>query len=95
MPFIGIEQPCVEPELITQQEKTFRVGIKSSQRIDVFRKPEFRQGSVKRFVGGEAGEHSVRLMKSNQHRPLEYQGLDNCTHISAADSMYHLIHGVQ
>ena len=67
---LGIEQPCVESRLITEEQEPFGIGIESANSIDSGRKMKFRQRPVGRSVRRELAENAVRFVKGQDHTPM-------------------------
>jgi hypothetical protein len=65
-----VQETCVEAGFVAEEEETFRVSIEPTQRIDVFRKAKFREGTVRGAIGSELGEDSVRFMEGDQHMKI-------------------------
>ena len=59
----GVRPDC----LIAQQQQSFGFRVQAADGIDPRREPECFEGSPRRTVGGELGEHAARLVECDQH----------------------------
>ena len=62
-----VEQASVEPGFVAEKKEAFRIGIKSTKRINIFWESELSQGSVGGAIRGELGNHPIGFVKSEEH----------------------------
>ena len=67
MRVFGLQQQVIQSPLIAQEQKSLRIGIQASQRIDVLGKTKRGERAMTRAIGRKLRNHSVRLVKSEQH----------------------------
>lgn len=63
---LRIQESVIQSRFITEQQEALRIGIQPSQWIHPRRKPELGQRSIGRSVGGELGQHPVRLVEDQE-----------------------------
>jgi hypothetical protein len=64
---LGIEETGVEAWFVAEKEKSLRIGIKSTKRVNIFWESKLSQGAVGGAIWGKLGNHPVRFMKGEEH----------------------------
>lgn len=64
----GIQEAVVHAFLVAEQQKSFRVHVETTKRVDILWKTEFGQGSLTGFVSCELAENAIGFVKR------DYQG---------------------
>ena len=60
-----MKQLFVQTGFVAEQEQTFRIGVESSERINIFCETEFRQSAVARTVIGELRNDTERFVEGD------------------------------
>jgi hypothetical protein len=63
----GMQQAFVPFRLVAQEQQALGIRVQPANRIDVFRKTEFRQRAVGRPVQRELRNDAVRFVEGNEH----------------------------
>jgi hypothetical protein len=74
MGVLGFEESVIEVGFVAEEKEAFGVGIEPAQRVDIFGKTEFGQGSIRRSIGRELGENPVGLVKGEEHEQRNQAG---------------------
>jgi hypothetical protein len=65
---LRIEEFGVESGFVGEKEESFAVTVETSERVDVWWKTEFGEGTLSGVVGRELGEDAVGLVEGEKHQ---------------------------
>jgi hypothetical protein len=65
---LRIEEFGVESGFVGEKEESFAVTVETSERVDVWWKTKFGEGTLSGVVGRELGEDAVGLVEGEKHQ---------------------------
>ena len=63
-----VQEFFIPVRLVAQEQQALGIRVESADGVNVFRKTEFRQRTVRRAVVGELRQHAVRFVERDEHR---------------------------